>query len=372
MKTAIVHDWLIRQRGGEKVLQHIADLYPEADIYTLFCDKSNISSDLASRKIFTSWLQYIPFVEKIYPFLLPFFPGAIRQFDLSDYDLVISSSHCVAKGFKRDKSKIHACYCHTPMRYAWQFQKEYFKGKWYGGFAVWFLNRLKSWDLKSAENVSYFCANSQEVQKRIKDIYGRDSEVIHPPLDLISDNALSEEREFYLVISALVPYKRIDLAVGVFNDLGLPLKIIGTGPCSKELKDKAKANIEFLGWVDDKTIEDYYSKAKAFIFPGLEDFGITPLEAQSYGCPVIAYGKGGALETVVQLKTGVFFKEQTIEGLREAINTAEQTSFDKELIRKHALEFRGEVFDEKFKQWIDGIISKETSRQTPETKVRTK
>ncbi len=371
MKVALIHDWLIRQRGGEKVLEHIARLYPESDIYTLFCDRKKISPYLASRNIKTSWLQYVPGIGKVYPFLLPFFPWTIRLFNLKKYDLIISSSHCVAKGIVKPKEALHLCYCHTPIRYAWKFQKEYFKGKIYGFLAIWILSWLKRWDYATAQEVDYYCANSFEVKKRIENYYQRDAEVIHPPVDLNSEDSILEDRPFYLVLSALVPYKRIDLAVEAFNDLGYELKVIGTGPCLNELKQSSKTNIEFLGWVEDSVLKSYYANAKAFIFPGLEDFGITPLEAQIMGTPVIAFGEGGVTETVVPYKedgvfySGVFFESQDKESILHAVRQFESLTFDRKKIKEHALSFRGEVFDLKLKNWINDKMSQKRDLSLP-------
>ena len=350
MKTAIIHDWLFTMRGGEKVLEHIARLYPDADIYTLFFKKENLSPELQKRRIFGSALQHIPKIEKIYRYLLPIFPFLIEQFDLSRYDLIISSSHCVAKGIKPRKGAVHLCFCHTPMRYAWMFQREYLHGKFYAPFAMKLLDRIQRWDFESSKRVDFFAANSKEVQNRIAKFYGRDSDVIYPPLDLISEKLSKENGGYFLIVSALVRYKRIDLAIEAFNDLGLPLKIIGTGECSDELKAMAKSNIEFLGWVDSANLKRYYREAQALIFPGLEDFGITPLEAQAAGRPVIAFGEGGVKETVTS-NTGVFFYEQTKRALKNAVRTFQEKTFDREKIREHALSFNGNVFDERFGAW---------------------
>ncbi|MBI4971315.1 MAG: glycosyltransferase [Candidatus Omnitrophica bacterium] len=352
MKVAIIHDWLFTMRGGEKVLEHIAGLYPDADIYTLFYNKENLSPQLRKRNIYGSLLQRIPKIEKFYRYLLPIFPFLIERFNLSKYDLVISSSHCVAKGVRLRKDATHLCFCHTPMRYAWMFQKEYLHGKFYSSLALWFLKQIQRWDYKASKRVNYFAANSREVQNRIAKFYGRDSDVVYPPLDLVADTLSETPGNYFLIVSALVRYKRIDLAIAAFNDLGLPLKIIGTGECEKELKAMAKPNIEFLGWVDSTNLKRYYRESLALIFPGIEDFGITPLEAQAAGRPVIAFGEGGVKETVTS-DTGVFFYEQTKEALKNAVLRFQEKSFDREKIRRHALSFNGDVFDDRFANWVE-------------------
>ncbi len=356
MKVALIHDWLIKERGGEKVLDHIARLYPDADIFTLFYKQENLSDEVKRHKITASPLQYIPGIEIIYRYLLPVFPFLIEQFDLSAYDLVISSSHCVAKGARPRKGALHLCFCHTPMRYAWMFQDEYLHGKFYAPLAFRFLDGIKKWDHDSSKRVHYFAANSREVQNRIAKFYGRDSDVIYPPLDLIASEISNTDGGYFLIVSALVRYKRIDLAVEAFNELGLPLKIVGSGECGEELKSRAKSNIEFLGWVDGGNLKRYYRECLALIFPGLEDFGITPLEAQAAGRPVIAYGEGGVKETV-NSDTGIFFYEQTKEALKHAVLKFREKKFDREKIREHALSFNGHVFDDKFRSWVNEKIS---------------
>ncbi len=351
LKVAIIHDWLIRERGGEKVFNHIARLFPQADIYTLFYRKHRIAPELANRRIFASVLQHIPGIEKIYQYLLPLFPFLIERFDMRPYDLIISSSHCVAKGVRKRAGALHLCFCHTPMRYAWMFQKEYLHKKFYAPLAFRILNRIKKWDFDTSQSVDYFAANSKEVQNRILNFYNRKSDVIYPPLDLGGAKPEGKAGDYFLIVSALVRYKRIDLAVEAFNDLGLPLKIIGTGPCEKELHKSAKSNIQFLGWADNETLNRSYLNAKALVFPGHEDFGITPLEAQAYGKPVIAYGRGGVTETVNQ-DTGVFFMEQNKESLKDAVVRFQQSAFEAAKIREHALAFSGKVFDQEFSSWV--------------------
>src|SRR3989338_5983552 len=345
MKVAIIHDWLTGMRGGEKCLEIFCELFPDADLYTLIHIPGSVSKTIEERNIKTSFIQKIPGVEKHYRSFLPLFPLAIEGFDLKGYDLILSSSHCVAKGIIPPPNAIHISYVHTPMRYVWDSYHHYFgKGRvnWFSGKVISiFAHYLRMWDATSSNRVDYFMANSNHVAKRIEKYYRRKSDVIYPPIDC-NKFTLSEipqsphflkggEGGFYLIVSAFAPYKRIDIAIEAFNRLGLRLKIIGEGQDEKRLKKFAKSNIEFLGRQHDNTLKEYYSKCKALIFPGEEDFGIVPVEAMASGRPVIAYGKGGALETVIPLNhkseekpTGIFFYEQTPEVLIGAVKYFEK------------------------------------------------
>ncbi len=359
MKIALVHDWLTGMRGGEKALEALCEIFPNADIYTLVHIKGSVSSVIESHKIFTSFIQKLPGVKKKYRYYLPLMPKAIEKFDLGDYDLVISSSHCVAKGVRVKRNSLHICYCYTPMRYIWDMYEEYF-GK---GRANIFLRvamsvfhtYLRKWDVATVSRVDYFIGISENVKERIKRHYHRDAIVIYPPVDIAQLGIGNEFPDFYLVVSAFAPYKRIDLAVEAFNVLGYSLKIIGTGQKEKQLKKIAKSNIEFLGWKTDEEVRNYYCRCKAFIFPGEEDFGITPVESQACGRPVIAYGEGGALETIIEGTTGMFFKKQTTESLVKAVEKFEEIkdNFNSEKIRENALRFDKEIFKKKVKMFIE-------------------
>lgn len=330
MKVALVHDWLTGMRGGEKVLEAICELFPQADLYTLLHIKGSVSSIIEKRKIFTSFLQYLPDIERKYRYYLPLMPQAIERVDLSEYDIVISSSHCVAKGVKVKDKTLHICYCHTPMRYIWDMYPIYFKkANIYVRIIMKILRKyLQKWDLKSSTRVNYFIANSENVRKRIQKHYNRESKVIYPPVDtdfFVPSNSRFKSKSYYLIVSAFAPYKKIDLAIEAFNYLRYPLKIIGVGQEEKRLRKIAKKNIEFLGWVSKEELREHYQNCKALIFPGEEDFGIVAVEAQACGTPVIAYGKGGITETVIPIQdhsdspTGVFFYEQTPLALIEAV-----------------------------------------------------
>jgi glycosyltransferase involved in cell wall biosynthesis len=355
MKVAIVHDWLTGMRGGEKCLEVFCELFPDATLFTLLHKKGSVSGIIENMRIKTSFIQYLPGVEKHYRNYLPLFPSAIESFDLRGFDLVLSSSHCVAKGARIPKNALHICYCYTPMRYAWMFFEEYFGNYGYlkKKLVTSILKGLRKWDLKTNENVDFFIGISDNIKNRIKQFYGREACVIYPPVDVTDLDVSDKDDNFYLVVSALVPYKRVDIAVEAFNRLGKKLKIVGSGNSVNELKKTAKDNIEFLGWVDDFGLRDYYQKCSALIFPGEEDFGIVPVEAQACGKPVIAFAKGGALETITP-ETGVFFKEQTVDSLVEAVQLFEKTKqrFTKEAARNNALRFSREIFKQKIKEFI--------------------
>jgi len=357
MRVAIVHDWLTGMRGGERVLEALCEIFPEAHIYTLLYIKGRLSSKIENMNISTTFVQMLPFVKNYYEYYLPLYPMAIEGLQLNQYDLVISSSHCVAKGVIAPPGSCSISYCLTPMRYVWDRYYDYFLAKSYSKrffkyIVKFFSHYLRIWDVTSSSRVDYFVAISGYVAQRIKKFYRRDAEVIYPPVDCnrfsISDNV----EDYYLIVSALRPYKKIDLAIEAFNELGLPLKIIGTGKYESQLKGMAKGNIEFLGYLSDEEIPEYFSKCKGLIFPGLEDFGIVPLEVQASGRPVIAYAAGGALESVKDCETGIFFHEQSKKALITAIKRFEKMQFDPEKIRRYALEFETDVFKEKFKKFV--------------------
>ncbi|MBF0276769.1 MAG: glycosyltransferase [SAR324 cluster bacterium] len=325
-KIALVHDWLNGMRGGEKCLEVFCEIFPKADLYTLFHEPGKVSSTIESMRIIPSFVQRLPFVFKKYRHYLPLFPTAIEQFNLSNYDLILSSSHCVAKGIRHNGKPYHVSYIHTPMRYMWGLFDTYFgKGRTSWGLrtaAKTMRPYLQNWDFHSSDRVHHFICNSYNVQQRILKIYNRKSEVIHPPVDLSRFHAGTGKKNYYLMIGAFAPNKRVDLAIEAFNILKIPLKIVGSGQDEAYCKRIAQAHIEFLGNVDDERIAQLYQEAKAFVFPGEDDFGITPLEAQACGTPVIAFGKGGALETVTE-ETGIFFHEPTVTALQNAVEQME-------------------------------------------------
>lgn len=354
-------------RGGERVLETFCELYPEADIFTLLHVRSSVSDTIEKRDIKTSFIQKLPKAGEKYRLYLPLFPMAIESFDLTGYDLVISSSHCVAKGVVPGPSAVHVSYIYTPMRYIWDQYHSYFNSRrngWLGRKAIGaFTHYLRFWDASSSSRVDSFVAISEYVAKRVRKYYRRDASVIYPPVDCKRFKASKKEGDYFLMVSAFAPYKRIDLAIAAFNYLKLPLKIIGKGEDEERLRAIAGKNIEFLGWRSDSDIAEHYANCKAFVFPGAEDFGITPLEAMASGKPVIAFGMGGALETVVpldakekgQTPTGVFFNEASPESLIEAIKAfdANKNGFDPIAIREHALRFDKSVFKEKMRSFIE-------------------
>jgi glycosyltransferase involved in cell wall biosynthesis len=358
-KIALVHYWLTGMRGGEKLVQSICNIFPDIDIFTLVYDKKKISDAINNHKITTSFIQKLPLARKKYQNYLPFMPVAIEQFDLSDYDLVISSESGIAKGVLTRPETCHICYCHSPMRYLWNMYFDYMKNEKMGSlkrnFIKWYFNYLRVWDLASAARVDYFISNSHNVRKRIKKYYRRDAEVIYPPVNIESFKPAGNKKDYYLIVSQLVSYKRIDLAVEAFNELGLELIIIGEGPELKKLKKKAKPNIKFVGWMDNSGLALYYAEARAFIFPGEEDFGITPVEAQASGTPVIGYGRGGLCETVVDGKTGILFKSQDSESLVDAVKDFESSniSFNYEMIQQNSSRFSIKEFEERFRDFAE-------------------
>jgi len=361
MKTALVIDWMVSAIGGaEKLNQSICEIF-NPDIFTLVKDEKILKgTSFSNYKITSSFIQKLPFAKKKYRNYLPLFPLAIEQLDTSSYDLVLSSSHSVAKGVMTHPDQLHICYCNTPIRYAWDLYHQYLsdsklqrgiKGK----FAKLFLHYIRLWDVSSVNRVDEFIANSKCIARRIKKAYGRDSKVIYPPVDTKYFEFHPKKENYYVAASRLVPYKKIDMIVETFSRLpNLKLVVIGDGPQRKLIERKATKNIEILGAVPDLEIKKHLQKAKAFIFASHEDFGILPVEAQSCGTPVIAFKRGGALETVIDQKTGIFFEEQTPESLLEAIKDFERKydDFDLEEIREHALKFDVDYFKKEMEQFI--------------------
>lgn len=364
MKVAIVHDWLTGMRGGEKVLEQLCELYPQAPIYTLFHIKNTVSPKIESHPIISSFLQHAPFLAGHYRNYLPFFPAAIESFNLQDFDLILSSSHCVAKGVIPSSTARHICYCHTPMRYIWSHYWDYF-----GNGRVGFVKRktvpvvttyLRMWDISSSNRVDQFAANSQFVEGRIRKYYGRESRVIYPPADIDFYAPCDKPRQdYYLVVSALVPYKRIDVAIEAFIRSGKPLVLVGAGPEEKKLKrlSAGKSNIRFLGRVSEDELRDLYRSARALIQPGVEDFGINVVEALACGCPVIAYGRGGSTETVREGISGFFFNELTPENLLETVDKASGFQFNTADIRETAKEYSPARFRCEFEKLVQETLS---------------
>ena len=382
MKIAIVHDWLTGMRGGEKCLEVLCKLYPSADLFTLLHIPGSVSQIIESHSIHTSFIQNLPFVKSKYRYYLPLMPFAIECFDLRKYDLILSSSHCVAKSVKPRQGSLHICYCHTPMRYIWDQFDQYFcrvkSGLIPWGVMMMLRPLLQQWDSKTSCRVDDYIANSRHVQKRIKKYYLRDATIIHPPVDTKRFKPSGEKKkDYFLIVSAFAPYKRVDLAVEAFNKLGYPFVVVGEGQDAGLLRRIALSNIRFEGWLDDMSICELYASCRAFVFCGEEDFGISLLEAQAMGRPVIALGQGGALETVIPDRktwkpetgisenktinpTGVFFYEQSSEDLIRAIEHFEsvESQFDAEKIQEHAAQFDVAIYANRIKKFIEERLKK--------------
>jgi len=358
MKTALVHDWLTTLAGAEKVLEAIYELYP-SPIFTLVKNETNLKGSVfENAEVKTSFIQKLPFAKKAYRNYLPLFPLAVEQFDLREFEVVISSSHAVAKGVLTSSEQLHICYCHTPIRYAWDLYHEYLSelGAFKRAAAALFLHYIRMWDQGTANRVDHFVANSKYVAKRIKKIYGRDATVIYPPVDVKKFEVGTKKEDFYLTASRMVPYKKIDLIVRAFSHLpDKRLMVIGDGPDFEKIKKVAPPNVELLGYQPFEVLKDYLKRAKAFIFAAEEDFGILPVEAQAAGTPVIAYGRGGVTETVVEGKTGLFFYRRTPQEIAEAVKRFEaaEDRFDPIEIRKHAEKFSKERFKREFQQFVE-------------------
>ena len=353
MKVAIIHYWFLTRRGGEKVVESILKIFPDADIYTLFYDNNQYGKFLDNHKIYTSWLDK-PFLRKHYQKIFPLYPIGIKSLKLkNDYDLIISSESGPAKGIEIKNNAPHICYIHSPMRYCWSHVDLYINSVHPSLriFMKFFLKRLKNWDKKTVSNVDLYISNSENVAKRVKKYYNRESIVIYPPISeelFIKPLNTDRKNEIYLSFGAITPYKKIDLLIDAFNVNGKKLVIIGDGSEKVKLMKNANPNIEFKGAMELAKIENIFSKTRALLFPGEEDFGMIPLELMAYGIPVIALKKGGALETVIEDRndykesTGLFFEEQNVSSLNNAIELFEkvENKFDPEWIRNHALKFR--------------------------------
>lgn len=353
-------------RGGEKVLEALCELFPQADLYIPIADPDICSSRFKGHRVYTSSLQKIPGAKRHYQKLLPLYPLALEQFDLSKYDLVISSESGPAKGVLTRPETCHICYCHTPMRYLWDMYHDYLHRACIAKRLVmpWLTKSMRQWDLATAQRVDYFVANSRHVARRIAKHYRREAKVIHPPVDVGTFSVSSQPEEFYLMVGQLTAYKRADLAVRAFNRMKKPLVIIGEGEEMNVLKKMAGPTIRFMGRQPFEVICDYYSRCRAFVFPGEEDFGMTPVEAQASGRPVIAFGRGGALETVRDGATGVFFHEPDEESLSEAVERLEKSLdlFDPQIIRHHSQAFDRNRFLDQMQLFIEEKVAEHRSR----------
>ena len=367
MKIALVQDWLTELGGAEKVFQAIYQLYPNADIYTLVYNRKVLEKmNIAEEKVTSSFIQQFPFGKTKYRNYLPFFPKAIESFDLSTYDLIISSSYSVAKGICTNSNQSHICYCDSSVRYAWDLYDQYLtesnlKKGLKSMIVKHYLHKLRTWDIISTNRVDYFICNSNYIKKRIAKIYRRDAEVIYPPVAVVDFPFNKKKESYFITCSRLVPYKRIDLIVRTFSLFpNLKLKVLGDGPEMKRIKALAKSNVEILGYQSDEILRSELSKARAFVFAAEEDFGILPIEAQACGTPVIAYKKGGVLETVIENETGIFFNEQTVTSLSKGIEKflSVENDFTHEKIRENSFRFIDAKFNEAFVKFVNNHVNK--------------
>lgn len=344
------------------MLQTLMEMYPDAPVYTLLYDEKKVGDVFPRERVRTSWLQNVPRLPGTHKLLFPFMPGAIEEFDFSDYDIVLSSNSAYAHGIVTNLETTHICYYHSPMRYAWDYTHEYLKEQQLGGIGEFIvsglLHRVRQWDFLASDRVDIALANSQTVQQRIRKYYRRDSQVIYPPVDTEKFQPRGKNESYFLIVSTLTPYKKLDLAVELFNKLGKRLIVIGDGPDKNRLKRMAASNIDFLGYKSDEVVKEYMENCRAFIFPGEEDFGIAPIEAMACGKPVLAYRKGGLTETVLEGITGEFFNESNLESMEAALTQLliNEKNYSSEKIAKHAGRYSKNTFIKAIKSVIEDTI----------------
>ncbi len=357
MRIAIVHDWLVFYGGAERVLEEILQVFPNADLFSLIDFLPEDKRDFIQKKPRTSFLQKFPRSNTQYRNYLPFMPLAIEQFDFSDYDLIISSSHAVAKGIITTPSQLHICFFNSFMHYAWNQQTLYIQKNSNNivknTFIRFVMHYIRLWDYLSSQRPDLCVANSYFTASALQKYYKRDSKIIYPPVNLDFTTGDYAKEDYYVTVARLVPYKKIDLIVQTFTKIGKPLVVIGDGPEFSNIQKLAGKNVKFLGAQPSTIVKEYLQKARGFVFASNEPFGIVSIEAQACGTPVIAFGKGGALETVLENQTGVFFKSQTVEALQDAVERFEQMTFDPGVIRKNAERFSTERFRLEFKEFVD-------------------
>ena len=362
MKKALIHDWFSTYAGAEKCVESFTNIWDDFEIYSLidFLKGTDRDKILKGKRAHTSFIQKLPFAKDKYRNYLPLFPLAIEQFDLSDYDVVLSSSHAVAKGVLTYSNQLHIAYVHTPIRYAWDLYHQYLRESGLdrglkGMLAKYFLHKIRLWDASTANRVDHYVANSRYIARRIKKIYGKPSDVIYPPVDVDKFTLREAKEEFYLTASRMVPYKKIDLIVEAFSQTDKKLLVIGDGPDMAKIKLKAGKNVELLGFASDETMADLMGRAKAFVFAAEEDFGITPVEAQACGTPVICFGRGGARETVREGESGLYFMEQNTKELLAAVAKFEQNydKFEPTKIRENSLKFSRARFEAEIKSYVE-------------------
>lgn len=362
MKKALIHDWFSTYAGAEKCVESFTNIWDDFEIYSLidFLKGTDRDKILKGKRAHTSFIQKLPFAKDKYRNYLPLFPLAIEQFDLSGYDVVLSSSHAVAKGVLTHSNQLHIAYVHTPIRYAWDLYHQYLRESGLdrglkGVLAKYFLYKIRLWDASTANRVDHYVANSRYIARRIKKTYGKPSDVIYPPVDVDKFTLREAKEEFYLTASRMVPYKKIDLIVEAFSQTDKKLLVIGDGPDMAKIKSKAGKNVELLGFASDETMADLMGRAKAFVFAAEEDFGITPVEAQACGTPVICFGRGGARETVRDGESGLYFMEQNAKELLAAVAKFEQNydKFEPVKIRENSLKFSRARFEAEIKSYVE-------------------
>nr|WP_314374006.1 glycosyltransferase family 4 protein [uncultured Campylobacter sp.] len=362
MKKALIHDWFSTYAGAEKCVESFTDIWDDFEIYSLidFLSDADRNKILKGKRAHTSFIQRLPFAKDKYRNYLPLFPLAIEQFDISGYDVVLSSSHAVAKGVLTHSNQLHIAYVHTPIRYAWDLYHQYLRESGLdrglkGMLAKYFLHKIRIWDASTTNRVDYYIANSRYIARRIKKTYGKPSDVIYPPVDVDKFTLREAKEEFYLTASRMVPYKKIDLIVEAFSQTDKKLLVIGDGPDMAKIRSKAGKNVELLGFADDETMADLMGRAKAFVFAAEEDFGITPVEAQACGTPVICFGRGGARETVLDGESGLYFMEQNTKELLAAVAKFEQNydKFEPAKIRENSLKFSRARFEAEIKSYVE-------------------
>lgn len=359
-RVALLHDWLITDRGGERVLECLCEMFPDATLHTIFRVPGTQAPAIEGMKTKVSFIDGLPLVRRYYRYYLPLFPRAVESLDLASYDLVISSSHCAVKGARPASTARHLCYCHTPMRYAYDLFDEYFpRGTLLRLAAGAFMPSLRRWDNESSRRVGAYVANSANTAARIRRYYGRESEVVYPPVDTDFFTPAGKPGEYLLTVSALVPYKRIDRGIEAAALAGKPYVVVGDGPERRRLERLAPSGTRFLGNVGREDLRRLYRECRAFVLPGEEDLGIAPIEAQACGRPVIALAKGGALETVVEGVTGLFFREENARALATAIDKLDGFEFNSGAIREQSLKFSKRIFQDRLRElttafWVEG------------------
>lgn len=372
-KIAIVHDYFIQMGGAERVAEELHSIFPKASMFTSVDLRRELPPALKHSPVQTSWMQHLPINQKNHRHYFLLYPFAVKSLDLSDFDLIISSSSGYAKGVQRKKGAVHICYCHTPMRWVWRYEdyaaREQF-GKVSKKILPLLLAGLKKWDLRAAQQPDFYIANSNIIARRIKEFYKRDAIVIPPPIDVERFSTDESDEDFYLLLSRLSSYKRLDLAVEACKKLDRPLVVIGDGPARRHLEEQAGPNTRFLGRQPDSVVAKYAGRCRALIFPGEEDFGMTPLEINAAGRPVIAFEAGGAKETVIAGETGVFFKEQTPESLIEAIEEFENLDWNRQALRRHAEKFNRNVFAGRIREFVGNVAPAYTANEFLEVKAK--